>query len=69
MTFGQISVKGIVISEDRKPLAYTNLVSIRKQMGTTSDKNGVYHLNNLSINDTIKINNIAFEPIQIPVKE
>lgn len=60
---------GVIKKQEGHPLAYTNIVSISKQTGTITDTNGIFVLNNLSLNNTIKITNIAFQPILIPVKD
>ncbi|HXR84968.1 MAG TPA: carboxypeptidase-like regulatory domain-containing protein [Hanamia sp.] len=67
-SFSQINIKGIICNSKREPLPFTNIVSIKKQNGTTTDVNGAFQLNNLNKNDSLKISNIACYSKLIPVE-
>ena len=63
----QNSIKGKITNTNGVPLPYTNIVSLRNNNGTITDDKGLFELNNLFINDTLKISNIAFVPKLIPI--
>lgn len=67
MLFSQINIHGIVCNVNGTPLAYTNIVSVKKQNGATTNENGIFLLNHLDYDDTIKITNISYYPKLIPV--
>ena len=50
------------------PLAFTNIVSVKKQNGTSTDVKGIFHLDNFDMNDTLKITNIAYHSKLVVVK-
>lgn len=60
LSFSQINIKGVVCNSKGAPLSFTNIVSVKKQNGTTTDEKGIFQLDNLDKNDTLKISNIAY---------
>jgi hypothetical protein len=60
LSFSQINIKGVICNSKREPLPFTNIVSVKKQNGTTTDEKGIFQLDNLDKNDTLKFSNIAY---------
>ncbi len=65
----QVSVKAIVCNTKGYPLPFTNIVSTKKQKGTITNENGEFQISFFSSNDTLKITNVAYLPITIPVSD
>lgn len=68
LSYSQINIKGVVCNSKGNPLSFTNIVSLKKQNGTATDKDGVFQLENLDKNDTLKITNIAYYPKLVSVE-
>lgn len=66
--FSQSLVKGVVCNSKKIVLPYTNIVSIKKYNGTSTNEKGEFQLSNISIDDTLKITNVAFYPKLVAVK-
>lgn len=61
-TFGQKSIKGKITDIRGVLLPYTNIVSLKNNIGTITNEKGEFELNNISLIDTIKVTNISFVP-------
>ncbi len=68
ITISQTEIKGAICNAKREPLPYTNIVTIKKQNGTTTDVNGEFLLSNLDKEDTLKISNIAYYSKLVSIK-
>jgi len=62
ISFSQTNLKGIICNHDKSPLPYTNVVLLKKNKGTASNEKGEFQLNNISLDDTVRITNIAYYP-------
>ncbi len=58
-------------AQDNTPLPYVNIGILNKEMGTVSNRNGVFELalNETHANDTLRISMIGYEAKTIPVQE
>lgn len=68
LSFSQISIKGVVCNWKGKPLSFTNIVSVKKQNGTATDERGLFQVENLDKNDSLKFTNIAYYSELVPVE-
>jgi hypothetical protein len=64
-------ISGIVIDQDQKPIAYTNIVDLNKKAGTFSGENGKFNLmlSDLLDSDIIEFSCLGYITKQIPVEE
>jgi len=60
--FSQNKIKAVVINSKGEPLPYTNVVSLKKNIGAITNENGEFEIDNIDNADSIKISNIAFIP-------
>ena len=65
----QISIHGVVVDEDNTILPMSNIVFINKNVGTISDEKGEFNLSKISVEDSIKITNIAYCPKVISLSD
>ncbi|MBX2887646.1 MAG: carboxypeptidase-like regulatory domain-containing protein [Ferruginibacter sp.] len=68
ISFSQINIHGIVCNLNHTPLAYTNIVSVKKQNGATTNEKGEFLLKHFDYDDTIRVTNISYYPQLISVK-
>ncbi|HEV8080659.1 MAG TPA: hypothetical protein VGP43_08105 [Chitinophagaceae bacterium] len=68
-TFAQITITGIIANSNRTVLPLTNIVALRKNVGSITNEKGEFTLSNLLKEDTIKVSNIAFYSKLIAVKD
>ncbi len=68
IAFTQSIIKGFICNTQKSPLPFTNVVSLKKQFGTSTNEKGEFQLNNINNDDTIKITNVAFYPKFLAVK-
>ena len=69
ITFSQLLLRAVICNSKHEPLPYTNIVLIKKQYGTISNENGEFQVQSLESNDTLKITNVAYIPVLIPLRE
>lgn len=65
----QLNVKAFVCNKKHEPLPLTNIVSIKTHNGTITDENGKFQIAEMNVNDTLKITNISYLPLLIPVSK
>jgi hypothetical protein len=68
-TFAQTTVKGTVKDVRGNPLPFTNIVSIRYNKGTITNDKGKFEFNNIEVDDSVKITNIAYQPRIIAISD
>ena len=68
VTFSQTHVKGVICNSKKMPLPFTNVVSIKKYNGTSTNEKGEFQLSSLSDDDTLKITNVAFYPKLVAIQ-
>jgi hypothetical protein len=68
LVFSQTINKGIICNSQKVPLPYTNIVSLKKNIGVSTNEKGEFELNSIYNDDTIKITNIAYYPMLVAVK-
>lgn len=66
--FSQTLVKGVICNSTKIALPFTNVVSIKKYNGTSTNEKGEFQLSNITNDDTLKITNVAFYPKLVAVK-
>lgn len=67
-SFSQREIKGVICNSKKETLSFTNIVSVQNKNGTATNLNGRFQLKNISNQDTLKVTNIAYHSILIPVK-
>ncbi len=71
LTYGQEVIVGKVTSckDNKKPLAFANIVLTKDFSGTTSDENGDFRLvlRSSNSNDSIAVSYVGFETLKLPV--
>jgi len=67
--FSQENVRAFVCNSNGHPLSFTNIVSTKKQKGTITTENGEFQISIFASYDTLKITNVAYLPITIPVSD
>ena len=68
VAFSQTLVKGVICNSKKIALPFTNVVSIKKYNGTSTNEKGEFMLSNNTDDDTLKITNVAFYPKLVAVK-
>ncbi len=66
--FSQTNINAVICNRAKAPLPYVNIVSLNHQTGTVTDANGMFELNKLGANDTLKISAIGYISKLLPVK-
>lgn len=69
VAFSQTYVKGVICNSKKVPLPFTNIVSLKKYNGTSTNEKGEFQLNNITDDDTLKITNVAFYPKLVAIKD
>lgn len=69
ISFSQADIKGVICNHEKSPLPYTNVALLKNNGGTSSNEKGEFQINNICIDDTIKITNIAYYPKLIGVSK
>jgi hypothetical protein len=71
LTYGQITLSGIIKSNTDEPLEYVNIGIKNKNIGTISDLNGNFTitLNNSELNEILSFSYIGYEEKQISIKD
>lgn len=67
--FAQAGIKGVVVDGNKVVLPLTNIVSLGRNVGTITNDQGQFSLENIANEDSIKISNIAYYSKVIAVKE
>jgi CarboxypepD_reg-like domain len=67
--FSQVDVRAFVCNSKGYPLSFTNIVSTKKQRGTITNENGEFQISIFASDDTLKITNVAYLSITIPVSD
>jgi hypothetical protein len=63
------SIKGVVCNSKKEALPFTNIALLKAgNSGTATDEQGAFELKYLSLDDSIKITNIAYQPRVMAVK-
>lgn len=62
LIFSQVILKGVICDSKKNALPYTNIVTQKKRIGTSTNEKGEFELINVLADDSIKISNIAFHP-------
>lgn len=68
-TLSQNMIKGVVINSSGVALPYTNIVSIKNNIGTITNEKGEFEIATIANTDSIKISNVAFIPRVLAVKD
>lgn len=67
--FAQAAIKGVVLDGNRHVLPFTNIVSLNRNIGTITNDQGQFSLENIANDDSVKISNIAYYSKVLTVKE
>jgi hypothetical protein len=68
ISFSQVKIRAVVCNSKKEPLPYTNIVSSVTFNGTSTDQNGEFEMENVRINDTIKISNVGYKSKLVSVR-
>ncbi|MEO8819738.1 MAG: hypothetical protein ABI267_10200 [Ginsengibacter sp.] len=68
-TLSQNIIKCVVTNSKGVALPYTNIVSMKKNIGTITNEKGEFEIKNIADTDSIKISNVAFIPQVLGVKD
>jgi hypothetical protein len=63
----QTTLKAFIFSRKKEPLPLTNIVSVHWKNGTMTDDKGQFIFSNVQSTDTLKISNISYRSLLIPV--
>lgn len=66
-SFGQVVLKGKILTETGQPLAGASVRFKSPGTGTFSDKNGDFSLSAASLNDTLLVSFIGYTPIELAI--
>jgi len=67
--FAQTQVRAVICNKNKEPLPFTNVVVMQKRIGSMTDDNGKFFLSNIENNDTLKITNLSYQTLYIPIKK
>ena len=67
--FAQAGIKGVVVDGNKVVLPLTNIVSLGRNIGTITNDQGQFSLENITNQDSIKVSNIAYYSKVVAIKD
>src|SRR5450432_1378843 len=69
MSISQMTISAVICNGKHEPLALTNVVLLNDPNGSITNESGQFKLSNVGAGDTLRITNVAYQPLEIAVSK